>query len=468
MPPNGLTRRSFLGGTARLGAGVIIAGSLTAALSACGSSRRDDNTIEFWQWYAPQAGGGYSVAAQNDWFASLVDEWNARGGVQVRLVYIPISEYIEGTQLQSAFAAGTGPDMFVISPGDFLRFYNGGVLYDLTDAIGQAGIDDFYGSALTTRTVDSRVYGIPMESEPLTMFYSVDAFEDASLSEGDIPKTWDELLNVADKLTNDRRFGIIFETSPNPYQNFTWYPFLWQAGGDVVDASGTAPAFGSEATARALGFWKDAIDARVAPRTMQGGGGGDLVANLASGYGAMAQMVTAGGSFLEEGAPDFRYGMFPLPVPERSAKPFTTLGGWAFCVSNRSPMAEAAAEFSAWALAGEESVNRMAEWAFTAKKSLPVRKSVMQKALADGLFDRDPLMSYAAFEVVGLDRDDLTSDSSAFGRGEPRYTPDVVRAVSDAIQAAQLGGAAPQAAADAAHREIGRILTSYTGAPLGS
>jgi multiple sugar transport system substrate-binding protein len=239
-----------------------------------------------------------------------------------------------------------------------------------------------------------------MESEPLTMFYSVQAFEDAGLSEGDIPQTWEELLDVAEKLTTGDQFGVLFETTPNVYQNFTWYPFLWQAGGDVVDETGLGSAFDSPAAAEALGFWQDAIERGVAPRTMQGGGGGDLVANLASGYTAMAQMVTAGGSFLEEGAPDFEYGMFPHPVPDSSADPITDMGGWAFCVNKDSANAEAAAEFCAWALAGEESVDRMVDWAFNAKKSLPVRKSVMQKADDDGLFEQDELMAYAAFEVL--------------------------------------------------------------------
>ncbi len=236
----------------------------------------------------------------------------------------------------------------------------------------------------------------------------------------------------------------------------------------MVDASGMHSAFNSPAVTAALGFWQQAIQSGVAPRTMQGGGGGDLVANLASGYAAMAQMVTAGGSFLEAGAPDFEYGMFPLPVPDESAHPVTDMGGWAMCVNNNSPNAEQAAKFCAWALAGEESTDRMVDWAFKAKKSLPVRKSVMQKAAGEGLFEQDKLMSYAAFDVVGLSPDDLERDDTPLGRGEPRFTPEVVKAVTDAIQAAQLNGMNPQAAAAQAHQQINSLLAGYSGAPLGS
>lgn len=465
-----VSRRSFLANTARLGLGALVASSAGSLLAACGGGGGSDSgdTLDFWQWYAPQEGGSYSVKAQNDWFTKLANDWNAQQGKpKVKLTYIPIAQYIEGTQLQSAFAAGQGPDIFVISPGDFLRYYNGGVLYDLTDAVKDQ-VGDFYKSAMGTRMVDGRVYGLPMEAEPLTMFYSVEAFEKAGLSEGDIPKTWDQTLNVADKLRSGKQFGLLFETKPNVYQNFTWYPFLWQAGGDVVDPSGKQSTFDSPATVKALAFWQDAIKSGVAPRTTQGGGGGDLVANLASGYAAMAEMVTAGGSFLEAGAPKFKYGMFPLPVPDASAKPITDMGGWAFCVNKNSNNAEAAAEFCAFAVASAESVDRMVDWAFNAKKSLPVRKSVMKKAAAGGQFDEDKLMAYSAFEVVGLDPEGLDAETTPYGRGEPRLTPEVVKAVTDAIQAAQLNGVDPAAAAAQGHEQISNFLASYRGAPQGS
>ena len=467
-PSGALSRRRFLSRGAALG-GSLLAGS--SLLAACGggegSSGAGGDSLEFWQWYAPAKGGDYLVQAQSDWFVKTVGEWNKRGQSQVKLNFIPISQYITGTQLQAAFSARKGPDIFVISPGDFLRYYNAGILYDMTDALG-AGKQDFYASAMNTRTVDGRVYGIPMENEPVLMYYSVREFEKAGLSESDVPKTWDQLLDVGEKLRSRKQFGVIFETTPNVYQNFTWYPFMWQGGGNVVDESGTRAAFNSKGTVDALAFWQEAVQRRVAPTTVQGGGGGDLVANLASGYGSMAEMVTAGASFLDSGAKNFEYGVFPLPTPTAEADPITIMGGWAWCVNKNGRNPEAAAEFCSWAISGEESVDRMVDWAFNAKRSLPTRKSVMQKAQEEGLFEKDEIMATGAFEVMGLKPDDLDSDDTPFARGEPRFTPEVVKAVTDAIQAAQLKGEQPAAVAQRTHEQIDSLLSGYQGAPLGS
>ena len=80
-----------------------------------------------------------------------------------------------------------------------------------------------------------------------------------------MPKTWDELLEVASKLTTDKRFGVLFDVSPGYYQNFTWYPFMWQGGGEFQAADGKS-AFNSPASIQALKLWQDAVNAGAAPR----------------------------------------------------------------------------------------------------------------------------------------------------------------------------------------------------------
>ena len=52
------------------------------------------------------------------------------------------------------------------------------------------------------------------------------------------------------------------------------------------------------------------------------------------------------------------------------------------------------------------------------------------------------------------------------GRAEPRYTPEVYKAISDAIQATMLGGAVPATAAAEASAKIDAFLSGYKGAPI--
>ncbi|MGH3648885.1 MAG: ABC transporter substrate-binding protein [Micromonosporaceae bacterium] len=393
------------------------------------------------------------MPGQSDWFVNLVKLWNKNNDVKIKLRYIPVADYIGGSQLQTAFSSGKGPDIFLVSPGDFLRYYNGKVLQDLTPELSDDTKSDYTDGVLDTRTVDGKVYGLPMEVEPLAMFYDIKAFEQAKLSEADLPKTWDQLLDVADKLTTKKRFGVLFETGPGYYQNFTWYPFMWMAGGNAVSDDQKAE-FDSPGTVKALTFWQDAIKLKVAPRKAQGNGGGDAVANLAGGYCAMQQTGIWSVAALAAEKKDYPYGVFKLPVPDGGT--YTTdLGGWAFVANAKGANPQVAAKFISWALGGTDAagVERGRQWNTVVKTNIPPRKSVQAAAEDKGAFSGGVLATFANEVAPG-------------GRGEPRYTPEVYKAVSDAIQACMLNNADPGKSAADAGEKIDKFLTTYKGAPI--
>jgi multiple sugar transport system substrate-binding protein len=360
---------------------------------------------------------------------------------------------MDGTKLPTAFASGQGPDIFIISPGDFLRYYNGGVLQDLTPFIEQEARDDFFPGVIASRMVDDKVFALPMEVEPMAMYYSLKAWDEAGLTDGDIPQTWEQLLEVAKQLTTDQRFGVLFETKPGYYQNFTWYPFMWQGGADIQKDAKTSGMRDPGAVA-ALKFWQDAVNLGVAPRTVLGDGGWNAQANISTGYCAMQNVGIWAISDLKVNAPDFEYGIFKLPLPEGGT--YTTdLGGWAFVANSQGKNPEAAAQFVVWALGSmsEDSIQRGVDWCTKAKSDMAPRQSVQDLASEQGGFESGPLKQF---------RDEILPD----GRAEPRVPPEVYKPISDAIQAAQLAGTDPEQAAEQAATEIEAYLATYTGAPI--
>jgi len=409
--------------------------------------------LSFWQFYSPNS-SGTGVATQDQWFQDTVKAWNDQNETQVELVFTPVADYLNGSKLQTAFASGEGPDIFIISPGDFLRYANGGVLQDLTPHMDQAAIDDFYEGVIASRMVDNKVYALPMEVEPMAMYYSVEAFDSAGLTEADVPTTWEQLLAVAEQLTTDERFGVLFETIPGYYQNFTWYPFMWQGGGDFVAEDGKTSKMREPGSVAALKLWQDAVNKGIAPREVLGNGGGDIGANLVSGYCAMQNVGIWALSDLKVNNPDFKYGVFKLPLPDGGT--YTTdLGGWAFCANSKGQDPETAAQFCTWALGSTaaDSVQRVADWCTSAKSDMPPRKSVLENDAAKAAYAEGGLKVFAEQILPG-------------GRAEPRLPPEVYKAVSDAIQATQLGGSDPVKAADTAATQIETFLATYKGVPI--
>lgn len=444
---SGKSRREFLRNGATFAAAGLAGGLSGFPFINRLPVRAQDAPLKFWQFYAP----GGQVKPQVEWFERTVADWNATHDQKVELEFIPNKEYINGPKLATAFASGDGPDIFIISPGDFLRYYNGGVLQDLTPYIDEKARADFPESVLANRMVDGKIFGLPMEVEPMAMFYSIKAFEDAGLNENDVPKTWDELLELGKKLTTPERYGLLFQTAPGYYQNFTWYPFLWQGGGEFQNAEGKS-AFDSPATVQALKLWQDAVNSGAAPRQVLGNGANDSVANLASGYCAIQNVGIWAISQLKNNAKDFPYGVFRLPTPA-NGKYVTVGGGWAFVANSKGKNPEAAGQFCAWALASMDqgSIDRVASWCTEAKSDMPPRDSALkarEAAFGEG--------------IIGQFAKEIHPGT----RAEPRVPPEVYKIISDAVQQAMLGGADPQATATTASQRLDAYLASYSGAPI--
>lgn len=445
-----VTRRAVLqtavGATAVTGAG---------ALAGCGhgSAASDDTTLQFWQFYAPQSLSQPDLKAQNQWFLDAANDWNVRNKTKVQMVYIPNFTDPSNTRLGTAFASGSGPDIFLISPGDFLRYANGGALFDLAPFMTKEAIADFSPSVLSTRTIGDKIFGLPMEVEPLAMFYSKPAFEKAHLSEADLPTTWDQLLEVAGKLTTDTQSGLVFETTPGYYQNFTWYPWLWQGGGDVIDPQTQKATFDSPAAVQALTLWGDSIARGVAPRTLPANG--DLPGAFREGFAAMWQSGIWQVAGFRANQPDFQYGVFPLPTPP-GGTPATVLGGWAWCVNARGRNPEAAAKFVVETIGSMSatSIDRVATWCSVAKSDMAPRKSVEKHMAASGVFTKDPMLGYFRDKILPA------------GRSEPRYPPPLYKALSNAIQNVQSAGANAAGQVRVAQGAIEAFLETYDGGSL--
>lgn len=158
-----VSRRRVLAGAAALGAG--------AALGAAGCSRAAGGPLQFMNFYTPQdTKSEPQLVAQGEWFDAAIAAWNGNHPEQVSPVFVP--DYVNpmNPRIATSFAAENGPDVFLLSPGEFLRYYNGGVMLDLKPFMSADAVADFYPEVLATRVVGDGIFALPMESEPLSIY----------------------------------------------------------------------------------------------------------------------------------------------------------------------------------------------------------------------------------------------------------------------------------------------------------
>ncbi|NPV52400.1 MAG: sugar ABC transporter substrate-binding protein [Firmicutes bacterium] len=382
-------------------------------------------TLKFWKFAASNDDGD---------LAKMVDQWNKENpDIKVVFETFPWDQYVN-EKLTVGFASRQGPDVFWISPGEFMKYVENGIALPLNQYFPEDLKQDLVPAALDAVTVKGKIYAVPHEMEPVALYYNKNLFKQSGVEP---PTTWDELISTAKKLKTSNRWGVMIPTAGDYYQNFVFYPFLWMAGGDVLDKEWTQCTFNSPATAKALDFWGDLINKyKVAPPT--GGNPGDE--SLANGLTSMFVVGYWYAGILKNNYPKFEYGVVPIPKPT-NGKFVTVYGGWTTMVSSQSKHPKEAAEFAVW-LFGKDP-GRPLIWIEAPRTKLSPRLSVMEKA--KDYFDKFPHNVF---------RDQILK----IARAEPAYPPEIAKAVTDAIQEVLFKGKSGAQAAEKASKTIEAYL----------
>lgn len=378
--------------------------------------------LSFWDFHTD---------AEKEFFQQLVNEYNAsQDKVVIETSFFNQGDYTT-TKLPTAFANEEGPDIFMISPGDFMKFAKAGIMADLTPYFPAGAKEDFVPASLDAVTVDNKILALPFELELLGLYYNKEMLKQANV---EVPKTWDELLDAARKLKTDKVAGLVLPPDKGPYFNFIWYPFLWQQGGDVLNKEGTQSTFNTPEVAKALDFWGTFFKEGLSPSKLQIGPWD--IENLGNKSAAMQVVGTWAINMAETKFKDVPIDVAPLPIPE-GGKAATDAGGWKFAVNARGKHVEEAAKFVMWAFADDPA--RALKWCTEVKFAYSPRKSVVEKG--------KEIYSKGMRKV-------FTEQIYETAIPEPRYSAEVMDAVGEAMQSVMFQNVSGAEAAKIADAKI--------------
>ncbi|MGH7355280.1 MAG: ABC transporter substrate-binding protein [Candidatus Rokuibacteriota bacterium] len=206
-------------------------------------------------------------------------------------------------KLTAALAAGAPPDAAHGQPITCAAFAAKGLLRpldDLADAIGKDNLVDSFRNLC--RGQDGRFYGVGHSPASSVFVYRKDLLAQKGLK---VPKTWDELIQVADALKETKdgqvvRYGLSMTGQPL-FINIAVGELLKTNGGRLFDADGR-PTLTEKPVVELLDFYKKLN--RVLPPGWTGHGYLDTFANLANGKAAMLyQAYGRGVGYIEKYAP---------------------------------------------------------------------------------------------------------------------------------------------------------------------
>jgi multiple sugar transport system substrate-binding protein len=302
---------------------LILLGSALAALGFA-QARAEETTVEIVHYF--------NVQGQLDSLGQLQKEFEAANpDIKLHFTYLPFGELVSRT-LQMA-AVHKPPAISAIDNPDVLRVAKAGILKDISADVAKIELwSDVYPGPKAAVTDGSKVYGVPVGSNSLALYYNKKLLTDGGVAAP--PQTWDQLTETATKTTKSPVYGIAFSAVNTEEATWQWEPFLWSNGGSLSDLS-------SPNAKVALELWVNWVKQGLASKAVVNWNQQDVPNEFISGRAATMVMGPWQLGNVKKSGVDF--GIVTIPVPKEGSKPVVPLGGEVWCVLKGNPKVEQAA-----------------------------------------------------------------------------------------------------------------------------
>jgi multiple sugar transport system substrate-binding protein len=351
---------------------IAAATATTLALAACGGNDDDSSgggttasaTVSDADVQAAlQKGGNLTVWAWEPTLKQVVEKFQTTyPNVKVNLVNAGTGND-QYTALQNAVAAGTGiPDVAQIEYFALPQFALGKSLADLNAFSAESLKDKYTPGPWTSVHSGKGIYGLPMDSGPMALFYNKDLFDKHGIT---VPTTWTEYLEAARKLHKaDPKAYIGSDTGEAGFTT----SMIWQAGGKPYTVDGTTVTinFADQGSAEFVKVWQQLITEKLLAPTnpwtdqwFQGMANG-TIATLAIGAWMPANLTSSAPS----GSGKWRVA--PLPQWQPGGKASAENGGSSLAIMEKSAAKTLAYGFLQYANEGDGVQIRLDNGAFPA------------------------------------------------------------------------------------------------------
>jgi multiple sugar transport system substrate-binding protein len=209
-------------------------------------------TLEVWDWHTPR------IDMWNRWYPQYRDLYP---NVEFNVTQVPFAEYEK--KLPASIPAGQGPDMFFLKWSFHPTLVAGGMVAPYPEELfpRQVVADWFEGFPMNAGP-EGKVYWLPVGVMSGGIFRNMDLWEEAGLTDDDIPETWDEVVEVAKLLTKFDSAGRMTQSGLDingAIPSIINY-LIYQQGAWMFNESYTRPLYDRDETRKALQYFLDLYD----------------------------------------------------------------------------------------------------------------------------------------------------------------------------------------------------------------
>ena len=328
---------------------LLLALTVTVLLTGLGSGDAvAQTTVRMWTFLNPNGSSPCEVALRE-----IINNFEAENP-DIRIVVEPQVWDQMGPKFLAAHAAGNAPDVIWVVQDMLGATVEAKALADLNQLFIKDWSDEFReditDSLWWTCSIDGGHYCIYTSRNYIGLMYRKDLLEEQGLSVSDI-QTWDDLLDVAQKLTvrdqngNVTRWGLGMQFATAQADPQIMVPMVLERQGNLFDKNGRA-LFNTAAGVDALQTQIDMVTKYgVTPRASIDWSAEDLYEQFAAGRLAMINAAVVRTSGMQEQIGKDKVDFMLWPGVEPGAHAPGVLISWTVGVWERSRVKEAAGRF---------------------------------------------------------------------------------------------------------------------------
>lgn len=178
----------------------------------------------------------------------------ANPDINVEVDEAPWSEFKNKLKIQ--VSSNNAPDVFIVDSGYAATLGGMGAVVDLAGLIEKdVNVEEYSSSLFAGKDQDGRVWGIPHGLNSIGVYYNKTLFDEAGLEYPTEDWTFEEMFDMARKLTKDTDgdgeidcYGLSYGTNVTE----GWLPFVRATGGAPLDETRTKSMFLDEKTIEGL------------------------------------------------------------------------------------------------------------------------------------------------------------------------------------------------------------------------
>ena len=322
--------------------------------------------------YMVAAGSPFSVAV-----IKRIPEFEKATGIKVEVIELPYDQTLSKSILEARNKSGAF-DVIQINRPSLAALAEPGLLMPLEKYVSKNVIDDLFPVHKNYGTFDGKLYAVPHSNDLRCLYYRTDLFKQAGIQKA--PETWDDMLADAQKLNapDTGTYGLILAGSPKGPGVWVLSDFMYQAGGDILNAQGKV-AFDSPAGKRGLQFMTDLVlKYKVAASGTSDYMWTDTRNYFSQGRGAMVIEFNDIIPLLE-GSDSAVKGKYDLALLPKDVRFGTNNAGWLLAIPQGAKNPEGAGKLIDWIMSPDIQMTMC-----KVSGTLSGRKSVIDRLIATG------------------------------------------------------------------------------------